>query len=65
MGALSDAQRRLSPPPMPPAPLRVRVKTSPLTHRVLPRRLVVDRAVARGRTLWERDEAEVDGIAAA
>lgn len=60
MGALADAQRRLSPTRMPPAPLRVRVKTSPLTHRVLPRRLAVDRAVARGRTLWERNPAERD-----
>lgn len=44
-----------SPPPprMPPATLRIRVKTSPWLRRVLPTRLVVARAVHRGQRIWE------------
>jgi lauroyl/myristoyl acyltransferase len=57
-GALAHARRRLAPPQMPPAPLRVRLKTSPLAHRVLPKRLAVELAVARGQRLWKRNPAE-------
>lgn len=45
-----------TPPRMPPATLRIRVKTSPWLRRVLPTRLVVARAVRRGQRAWERSE---------
>jgi len=47
-----------SPPPprMPPAALRIRVKTSPWLRRVLPTGLVVARAERRGQRIWERSQ---------
>ncbi|MCW3069627.1 MAG: KDO2-lipid lauroyltransferase [Solirubrobacterales bacterium] len=53
------------PPPMPGAPLRVRVKTSDLLHRVLPNALAVRLAEAHGRRLWKRGEGERDAALAA
>jgi lauroyl/myristoyl acyltransferase len=51
--ALAAARAALVPPAMPAASLRVRVKTSPALRRLLPTRLVVRRAVGRGRARWE------------
>lgn len=40
---------------LPPAPLRVRLKTSPLIRRLLPTRLMLMRAARRGAAIWDRD----------
>jgi lauroyl/myristoyl acyltransferase len=59
---LAEADRVAPLPRMPPAPLRVRIKTSLWLRRLIPTRLVVRRAEARARRLWaasptEREEA--------
>jgi lauroyl/myristoyl acyltransferase len=56
--ALAQARRRLTAPTIPSASLRIRIKTSPLLHRLIPTRLAVSRAEARGQKLWERSSAE-------
>jgi lauroyl/myristoyl acyltransferase len=43
-------------PRMPPAPLGVRLKTSPLLRRLVPTPRVVARAEAKGRRLWREHE---------
>jgi lauroyl/myristoyl acyltransferase len=49
---------------MPPATLRIRVKTSPWLRRLLPTRLVVARAERRGQRMWERSPlAREDAVA--
>jgi lauroyl/myristoyl acyltransferase len=40
---------------MPPAPLRVRLRTSPMLRRLLPSAVVARRAAARGRAAWRKD----------
>jgi hypothetical protein len=56
---------RPPPPRMPPAGMRVRVKTSPALRRLMPTRPVVNRALRRGERIWERDpRAREDAIAA-
>ena len=64
-GALAMPRRPSPPPRMPPASLRVRVKTSPQLRGMLPTRLVVARATRRGQTLWERDPKARKGAIAA
>jgi len=55
----------LPPPHMPPASLRIRVKTSPGLRRRLPTRLMVSRAVQRGQRTWERSpEVRQEAVAA-
>jgi hypothetical protein len=41
---------------MPPAPLPVRLKTSPVVRRAMPTRLVLARAEAKARRLWREHE---------
>src|ERR1700689_3574873 len=53
--ALASARSRVPAPAMPPAPLRVRLKTSPVLRRVLPSAVVARRAVRRGRRAWKKD----------
>jgi lauroyl/myristoyl acyltransferase len=55
--AVAAARRPLHPLRMPSAPLRVRLKTSPLLRRMLPGEIAVRRAAARGRGAWEQDPA--------
>jgi lauroyl/myristoyl acyltransferase len=43
------------PTPMPPADLALRLKTSMWVRRLLPTRLVLARAIRKGRRLWEED----------
>ena len=63
--ALKSLER---PPPkrrMPPAPLAIRVKTSPWVRSLTPVRLAVSRAERQGQELWEQDEqAREEAIAA-
>jgi lauroyl/myristoyl acyltransferase len=59
--ALAAAAQRSPHPAMPPAPLRVRLKTSPALRRLLPTRVAVARAEAVGRARW--DDAEARGNA--
>jgi hypothetical protein len=56
--ALAAARRPLERRDMPSAELRVRVKTSPWLRRLLPTRLVVRRAVAKGQATWEDNVKE-------
>jgi lauroyl/myristoyl acyltransferase len=51
--AIEAAKRPLQPPAMPRAELRVRLRTSPGLRRLLPTRLVLRRATAKGRAAWE------------
>ena len=72
LGQVSDLAAGLAipiasptPPRMPPASLRVRVKTSPWLRRLLPTRLVVRRAVRRGGMIWEQSpKAREDALVA-
>ncbi len=50
--ALPEGAFYLERPPMPPAPLGVRLKTSPIVRRVLPTSLVVARAERKAAKLW-------------
>jgi lauroyl/myristoyl acyltransferase len=62
---LAEARRRPAPAAMPPAPLRVRLKTSPPLRRLFPTPLVVRRATRSGEALWrESPSARADAIAA-
>jgi lauroyl/myristoyl acyltransferase len=54
--ALSQAERPLEAPRLPPASLNIRIKTARWLRRLLPTRLVVARAVRQGTNLWERYE---------
>lgn len=61
--ALEMVRRPPVMPRMPPASLPVRLKTSPGLRRLVPTRLVVQRAERRGQAIWEnnpnaREEAE-------
>ena len=47
----------LSPPRMPPAPLRIRLKTSTLLRRLVPSRLASARAERKGARLFDEDPA--------
>jgi lauroyl/myristoyl acyltransferase len=51
--AIEAAGRPLEPPAMPPADLRVRLGTSSALRHVLPTRLAVRRAMAKGAGRWE------------
>ena len=50
---------------MPPAPLAIRVKTSPLLRGVVPARLAIGRAERRGQEIWERSAVEREQAIAA
>jgi lauroyl/myristoyl acyltransferase len=50
---LAQAEQSLLPVPMPPASLSVRLRTSTPLRRLLPRRLAIARAQAKGRAAWE------------
>ncbi|MGH2864567.1 MAG: benzoate-CoA ligase family protein [Solirubrobacteraceae bacterium] len=52
--ALESLTRAPAPPRMPPVPVAMRIKTSPLIRSVAPTRLVVKRAERRARALWTR-----------
>jgi len=52
---IEEIDRRLDVPPMPPAPARVRIVTSPWLRSLLPRAISIDRAERRGSRAWERD----------
>jgi lauroyl/myristoyl acyltransferase len=56
--ALAAARRPLENRAMPPAGLRIRVKTSPALRRLLPTEIVLRRAIARARASWEKSPAE-------
>jgi lauroyl/myristoyl acyltransferase len=56
--ALAAARRPLENRAMPPAALRIRVKTSPALRRLLPTELVLRRAVAKARASWEQSPTE-------
>jgi lauroyl/myristoyl acyltransferase len=62
--ALAAAAQRSPRPAMPPAELRVRLKTSPALRRLLPTRLAVARAEAVGRARWEDADARRDALRA-
>ncbi len=63
--ALEAAARRPTPPRMPPAPLAIRLRTSPWLRSVLPARLAVRRAERRGEAEWESSaEARAAALAA-
>ncbi|HEX4484122.1 MAG TPA: hypothetical protein VH081_10070 [Solirubrobacteraceae bacterium] len=62
--ALAAAQQRSPRPAMPSAELRLRLKTSPALRRLLPTRLAVSRAAAKGRARWEDADARRDALAA-
>jgi hypothetical protein len=49
---LATAEQPAAAPPMPPVSLRMRLTTSPSLRRLLPSRMMMRRAEARGRTLW-------------
>jgi len=62
---LAMPNRPLPAPRMPPASLRVRVGTSPWLRRLLPTRVMVNRAVRQAQASWERSpEAREDALAA-
>jgi lauroyl/myristoyl acyltransferase len=52
---LAEAERLTRARPMPPAPLRARLRSSPGLRRLAPRSLIVAAAQSRGRALWRRD----------
>lgn len=52
--ALSQVERPLEAPRLPPASLNIRIKTARWLRRLLPTRLVVARSVRQGTILWER-----------
>jgi lauroyl/myristoyl acyltransferase len=56
--ALSEVRCPVQPPSRPSVGLPLRLKTTPVLRRVLPTRIVVERAVRRGATLWNRSEPE-------
>ena len=63
--ALEAVVRPPAPPRMPPAPLPVRVKTSPWLHGALPPGLAVSRAARRGEAIWDQSvEAREHALAA-
>jgi hypothetical protein len=62
--ALAAARQRSPRPAMPPAKLRVRLKTSTALRRLLPTRLAVSRAAAKGRARWDDADARRDALAA-
>ena len=51
--AIEAAKQPLKVPRMPPADLRVRLRTSTRLRRVVPTDLVIRRAIAKGRAEWE------------
>jgi lauroyl/myristoyl acyltransferase len=53
--ALAEADQPVEHVALPPAELRVRLRTSPTIRRALPSSLVVARAVARAGRAWEHD----------
>jgi benzoate-CoA ligase family protein len=55
---LEQGERLAAPAPLPPAELKLRVKTSPLLRGLLPTRLAVSRAMRRGQAIWERSPEE-------
>jgi hypothetical protein len=52
--ALEAARRPVQAPKMPRVGLRLTLRTSPVLHRLLPRRLAVWTAELRGQALWRR-----------
>jgi lauroyl/myristoyl acyltransferase len=63
--ALASAGRPSPAPRMPPASARIRLKTSPWLRRLLPTRLVVERALRRGQAIWEQSPKARTGAEAA
>jgi lauroyl/myristoyl acyltransferase len=61
--AIETAKRPLKVPRMPPADLRVRVRTSTRLRRLAPAGLVVRRARAKGRAEWENPEEREHALA--
>ncbi len=57
-------RQRAPSPRMPPARLRVRMSTSPWIRALLPTRLMVRRAVRRGRWIWKQSAVERDDATA-
>ena len=55
--ALAAARHPLHAPPMPPASLPIRLRTSPALRRLIPTRLAVARAEARGEHHWRTSPA--------
>jgi benzoate-CoA ligase len=53
LGAVESVARAPTPPRMPAAPLRVRLKTSPWLRSVLPAQLAVSRVERRAQARWE------------
>ena len=62
--AIAAARRPLRWPAMPPADLRVRIETSTALRHLLPTRLAIRRAAAKGRAAWEEPEERRRAIAA-
>lgn len=56
--ALDAIARQPSPPRMPPSSLGIRIKTSPMLRRLVPTRLVVNRAERQGRARWQLSRGE-------
>lgn len=63
--ALEALARKPNPPRMPPAPLGIRVRTSPWLHGVLPARVTVRRAERAGQEVWEHSAGDRDNAIAA
>jgi lauroyl/myristoyl acyltransferase len=61
--AIEAAKRPLQPPAMPRAELRVRLRTSTGLRSLLPTRLVLRRAAAKGRAAWENPVARARALA--
>ena len=63
--SLEALARRPPSPPMPSAPIGIRLKSSPWLHRLLPARFAVKRAERRGAEIWEQSsEAREEALAA-
>jgi benzoate-CoA ligase len=63
--ALEAVARQAPAPQMPPAPLAIRVKTSPWLRSVVPVGFALSRAERRGREIWERNAEEREQAIAA
>jgi lauroyl/myristoyl acyltransferase/acyl carrier protein len=63
--ALEALAQKPNPPRMPPAPLGIRVRTSPWLRGVLPARVTVRRAERAGQEVWEHSAGDRDNAIAA
>jgi polyene macrolide polyketide synthase len=55
---LEEAARLSAPAPLPPAELKLRLKTSPLLRGLLPTQLAVSKAARRAQAIWEQSSEE-------